>query len=66
MRKEKQNNYSDFFEDKKIGCKMGKINDKDMGEIKYYYEFDILSIRVYDLIVEAKKNPYLIYLKSLI
>ena len=67
-RKEKQNNYSVFFEDKKIDCKRGKINDKDMGEIKYYYEFDIISVRVYDLIVEAKnkslfdlpKKPYLI------
>lgn len=65
-RKEKQNNYSGFFEDKKIDCKRGKINDKDMGEIRYYYEFDIISVRVYDLIVEAKKIPYLIYPKSLI
>jgi len=73
-RKEKQNNYSGFFEDKKIDCKIGKINNEEMGEITYYNKFDILSVKVYDLIFEAKnkslfdlpKKPYLINDEKLI
>ena len=56
---EKEDNYSDFFDYKnKISSLIGKINGEKLGEIKYYYGFDILSVNVYNLIVERKNSSF--------
>jgi len=56
---EKEDNYSYYFEDKnKISNFIGKINDEEMGAIIYYYGFDILSVDVYNLIVERKNSSF--------
>ena len=54
---EKESKYNDFFEDKeKIHFKIGTMLDENKREIKYYYGFDILNTKVYDLIVKRKNN----------
>ena len=54
---EKEDKYSDFFDDKnKISFSTRIIKDEEMREIKIYYGFDILSVNVYNLIVKRKNN----------
>jgi len=56
---EKESKYNEFFKSKmKINLRMRVILDKDERDMKYYYGFDILSDKVYNLI-ENKSNSYI-------